>query len=265
MLVVLVFGGCSLLRSRGEAVKFPEGQYMKREAVVDGTKYGYRVFVPPTASRDHKLPVMLFLHGSDDRGKDNELQIRGLNEFLTRGPQNFPFIVVMPQCEKGKFWDNEMIQQAIASLDQSVREFNGDESHLYLAGFSLGGYGAWHIVTMYPHKFAAVVPMSGRVLPRPGERKLLAPEVAALVDSAHPYEAIAERLRDTPIWIFHGGADPIVPVNTSREMVNALRKVGNQQVNYTEYEGLGHYSIGTAFQEARLFQWLAQQKLIEAQ
>ena len=96
-----------------------------------------------------------------------------------------------------------MIHVAMAELDQTVKEFNGDESRLYLAGFSLGGYGVWTTAAMYPGKFAAIVPMSGRVLPRPAERKNVDPEILKLADEPDPYAAFANKIGKAPVWIFH--------------------------------------------------------------
>jgi pimeloyl-ACP methyl ester carboxylesterase len=203
---------------------------------------------------------MLYLHGSDERGDDNEGQLSGPGPILLAHPENFPFIIVFPQCPAGRFWDKEMIGRAMAALDQTVKEFDGDESRLYLAGFSLGGYGAWTTAAMYPAKFAAIVPMSGRVLPRPGERKNVAPEILELADAENPYAAFAGKLRNTPIWIFHGANDNIVPVDNSRQMAKAFKEVGNENARYTELENTGHVSLNAVFSNPELFEWLAQQQ-----
>jgi predicted peptidase len=75
---------------------------------------------------------------------------------------------VLPQCKKDSFWAaSDMADYAVAALDEAVREFNGDPDRLYLAGFSLGGYGTWQIAAANPGKFAALVPVAGGVV---GER-----------------------------------------------------------------------------------------------
>ncbi|MGI8813159.1 MAG: prolyl oligopeptidase family serine peptidase [Pyrinomonadaceae bacterium] len=204
---------------------------------------------------------MLYLHGSDERGDDNEGQLSGPGPIILANPNNFPFIVVFPQCPAGRFWDKEMIGRSLIELDQTVQEFNGDESRLYLAGFSLGSYGVWTAAAMYPGKFAAVVPMSGRVLPRPGERKSADLEILELADSENPYRAFANKLRNTPIWIFHGANDNIVPVENSRKMSKALKEIGNENAKYSELEDTGHVSLTGAFNNPELFKWLAEQRI----
>jgi len=204
---------------------------------------------------------MIYLHGSDERGTDNESQLSAPAPLIQANPDYFKFIMVFPQCPAGRFWDKELITAAVAELDQSVQEFGGDDSRLYLAGFSLGGYGAWTAAAMYPAKFAAVVPMSGRLLPRLYERKNAAPEILKLSDSEKPYAAFAAVLKDTPIWIFHGSEDPIVSVSNSREIAKALREAGNTNVNYTELPHTGHVSLTAAFSNSELFTWLEKQRL----
>jgi len=242
-----------------ETPVFSQDMFLARQETLGSEQMRYRIYVPKDRKAGERLPVMLFLHGSDERGNDNERQLTGPDPIITANPDGFKFIVVFPQCPAERFWDKQMIDAAMAELDQTVKEFKADESRLYLAGFSLGGYGAWTAATMYPEKFAAVVPMSGRLFPRPAERKSVAPEILQLVNDHDPYTAFAGKLRNTPIWIFHGANDPIVPVENSRQMAKALKEAGNQNFKYTELEDTGHVSLTAAFTNPELFEWLAKQ------
>jgi predicted peptidase len=255
--ILLVTFGCSSAPPRPH-VEFSKTEFLERSFESGGELIRYRVYLPSNRAEGKKLPVMLYLHGSDERGSDNEGQLSGPAPSIEADPAKFDFIIVFPQCPAGRFWDKQMIEQAVNELDRTVSEFDGDEKRLYLAGFSLGGYGVWHTAAMYPDKFAAVVPMSGRVLPRPRERNRVAPELLELADEKDPYLAFAERLRKTPIWIFHGDSDPIVPVSNSREMEKALQKVGNANAHYTELKNTGHISLTAAFSDPELFKWLAE-------
>lgn len=258
--IILIFSNCS-----GSYLNFEKVEFLTREVKIGSSVYGYRVFVPKNRQSNQKLPVMLFLHGSDERGDDNEAQVKGFEKIIGKNPQNFQFIMVFPQCRRNTFWAGEMTEQAIKALEQSVTEFNGDENRLYLSGFSLGGFGVWQTAILYPKKFAALVSMSGRVLPRldknSKERTALSPEQLALDESAEPYKAIAEKIGQTPVWVFHGKDDNIVPIGQSRKIVEAFRKNENSRVNVTEYENTGHITINRAFDEPQLFEWLAKQIL----
>jgi predicted peptidase len=73
-------------------------------------------------------------------------------------------------------------------------------------------------------------------------------------------EKLAERLADTPIWCFHGVKDRAVPVAKTREMVEALRAVGNP-VKYTEYEDGTHNVWDRAYRTDELWKWVFSQRL----
>ena len=239
----------------------PRVEFQTRQVTVGENTYGYRVYVPKDRPPGQKLPVMLYLHGSGSNGEDNVAQLKDFSKIIGENPQNFPFIVVLPQARAGTFWNTQMIAQAIAALDQTVKEFDGDEKRLYLTGWSMGGLGAWHTAVLYPGKFAALVPIASRIMPTPTERENLSPDLLKLVDAPEPLKAFGEKLKNMPTWIFHGDQDYVITVGASRRLNQALIDAGNTDVHYTEYAGLGHYTIEAALTEPELFEWLARQQL----
>jgi len=113
----------------------------------------------------------------------------------------------------------------------------------------MGGYGSWYLAGKYPGKFAAVVPICGGILMPDLSRK-------HPPDDSKPYvEAAGKIAKNTPVWIFHGGDDPAVPVTESQRMAAAMKALGGE-VRYTEYAGVGHNSWEKAYDEAELFPWL---------
>ena len=242
-----------------------EERFPSRSVNLDGQQHNFRIFVPPGRNSGEKIPVMLYLHGSNRRGSDNRSQLEDLAEVMKEFTP--PFIVVFPQCPEGTFWAGPALQQAIAALDQTVKEFNGDENRLYLAGYSMGGFGAWQAAVTYPHKFAAVVPVAGGILPvgQPSEedKALLSPAVRAANQKSDVYKAFADAIGDTPVWVFHGAQDEAVPVEGARKMVETLKVAGNPNVKYTEFENVGHGSVINAFTESGLYNWLDAQKLVK--
>ncbi len=257
IIAAFVLGGCDGKRH--------EDFFDTRQVTVGSNTYNYRVFVPKSREPGEKLPVMLYLHGSGARGEGNEAQVKGFNDYINENPERFTFIIVAPQCRPGTVWTGEMIEQAVAALDQSIAEFNGDDSRVYLAGYSMGGYGVWHLGILYPNKFAALVPIAGGIKPNStlvrDEIPPPSPKISALTDSADPYKAFAEELKQKPVWDFHGVRDDAVSVEESRNIVAALKAAGNINVNYTEFETLGHNIVGAAFNELELYEWLGKQKL----
>jgi len=229
------------------------------------TGRGYRVYVPTNRDPNKKLPVMLYLHGSGARGDDNMAQVDGFRWAIEPVKDKIDFIVVLPQCRDNTFWAaKDMADYSIAALDQTVKELNGDTQRLYLAGFSLGGYGVWQIAAANPGKFAALVPVSGGVVGErpiePRDRAAIIPSVGTMLDSPEPYKEIAKAIGQTPVWVFHGDKDEAVPVEFSRTIVQALKDAGSKNVKYTEYPGDGHQIFGKVILEPGLLEWLAAQR-----
>ena len=256
-LLMTVLGATLLPAPSARAV--PDGDmFLSRTITVGSTEYHYRVFAPKGWTKKKKWPVILFLHGAGERGDDNTAQTRvGIGPAILRQQEIFPFVVVLPQCPKNSWWTQpDMQAMALKSLEQTAKEFRCDSKRTFLTGLSMGGYGSWLIAANNPKKFAALAVICGGVVPPPGvtvpgpERTGVAP--------ADPYGAIASKIRRTPVWVFHGGADTAVPVSESRKMVGAL-KAQRSNVRYNEYDGVGHNSWDRAFAEPELFPWLLSQ------
>lgn len=236
-------------------VRQDDEMFQRRSIKVGSTEYQYRVFAPKGWSKKKKWPVILFLHGAGERGDDNNAQTRvGIGPAILRQPESFPFVVVLPQCPKGRWWtEPEMQALALKALEQTATEFRGDGTRTYLTGLSMGGYGSWVMAANNRKKFAALAVICGGVRPPP---RLSLPEAARPAENeADPYGEVATKVGRTPVWIFHGGADPVVPVTESRKMVEALKAKGGN-VRYNEYEGVGHNSWDKAYAEPELFPWL---------
>ena len=236
-----------------------ETGFLNRTLKAGATTYPYQVYVPPGWSKKQKWPVILFLHGAGERGNDGLIQTEvGIGTAIRRHADRVPAIVVFPQCLKDRWWpEPEMQAQALKALDQSIKEFNGDPARIYLTGISMGGYGTWAIAANNPSRFAALAPVCGGVRPPP--RASLPSGALEVRAGDEPYKAIAEKVGGTPVWIFHGGADPVVPVSESRNMVEALKASG-RTARYSEYEGVGHNSWDKAYGEPEFFSWLLSQQ-----
>jgi predicted peptidase len=243
------------------AARKPETGFLNRTMQIARDQYRYQVFVPSNYDPHKKWPVVLFLHGSGERGTDGLLPTEvGLGRAIRYMGADFPFIVVFPQCRHNKFWnDAEMQTVALTALDQTIREFHGDPQRIYLTGTSMGGYGVWEIAARTPGKFAAYVPVCGGLQPVKDYPNL---HLSFLGDPSFtdPYAEVARRIGKTPVWIFHGDADPTVPVEESRKMAKALKDTGGN-VRYTEYPGVPHNSWDKAYAEPELIHWMMQQKL----
>jgi predicted peptidase len=237
-------------------------QFEEREIHLGTHAYKYRVWLPHHYTKLHQWPVILYLHGSGERGSDNLRQITGgLGPAVERFGERYKAIVVFPQCEDAQEWYGEMESMTMAELDDAVREFHGDRRRVYLTGISLGGAGVWYMAR-HSRTFAAIVPVAGEVVRTPDDPFPTdpPPDIARIVGAPDPYATLAEKIGNTPVWAFHGAKDPVIAVSESRSMVAALRKAGNN-AHYTEYLNAGHEIWDAAYADAGMVHWMLQQKL----
>ncbi|MCD9097920.1 prolyl oligopeptidase family serine peptidase [Luteimonas fraxinea] len=251
-----VLSGCvSALPASGPA----PGRFVRRELTSNGRRYAYQVFVP-SAQLPRPLPAVLFLHGSGERGDDGEKQIHaGLGPYVRAHAADFPALVVFPQSPEGESWEGDTAMMALATLDAATAEFDGDRSRTSLTGMSRGGYGTWSLALREPTRFAALVPVCGGITPpgsRPDLEDLFVESTRAAGD---PFAEAARRLRDIPVWIFHGALDDVVLPEQSRRMHVALRDVG-ADVRYTEFPDANHNSWDATYRTEALWPWLFAQK-----
>ncbi len=198
----------------------------------------YLLYLPREydAEQATRWPLILFLHGSGERGENLELVTnQGLPKLIEQG-QDFPFIIVSPQCPTHGWWTTEINIAALAALiDEIEQNYAVDHDRIYLTGISMGGYGAWALATAYPDRFAAVVPICG---------------------GGNPTTVCA--LRHIPVWTFHGDQDRAVPIEQTLAMVDALQACGGN-VKFTVYPGVGHDSWTRTYDNPELYRWFLEQ------
>jgi len=189
----------------------------------------YLFYLPDSYNSDTtaKWPLILFLHGSGERGNDlAKVKTHGPPKLIENG-KDFRFIVVSPQVPSGDTWNPDLI---IWMLRDIIKKYRVDESRIYLTGLSMGGFGTWETALKYPEIFAAIAPICG---------------------GGDPVQAW--KLRHTPVWIFHGGKDPIVPVENSIIMNDSLKQYNN--VKFTLYPEANHDSWTETYNNEKLYKW----------
>jgi predicted peptidase len=236
--------------------------FLERHVRINDHDYPYRVWLPAHYTKIHHWPVVLYLHGSGERGDDGVRPLTvGLPPALEKFGQRYHCVVVIPQCAEGHEWYGDMEQMALTALEQSILEFHGDRRRVYVTGISMGGTGAWYF-GRHRRRFAAIIPIAGEVVRAPDDPYPtdLPPDIARIAYAADPYATLAAEIGPTPVWAFHGAADDIVPVANSRNMVAALQRAGGN-VRYTEYPGVGHESWDLAYADANLTHWMLAQRM----
>jgi predicted peptidase len=195
----------------------------------------YLLYLPEDYEKQASWPLLLFLHGSGERGDDLQLVKKHGPPKLIEVGRKYPFIVVSPQCPKvrGKSWEPF---ELTALLDDVSEHYKVDPDRIYVTGLSMGGFGTWSLAAYTPQRFAAIVPICG---------------------GGDPY--LTRRLGKLPIWVFHGAKDPAVLLERSEMMVEALKKNGNE-VKFTVYPEALHDSWTETYENPQLYEWLLQQR-----
>lgn len=231
-----------------------EPEFLDRTIALDGIEYRYQVYVPQNYTTANAWPAILFLHGAGERGNDGLKQTQvGLGRALRLQPERWPAIVIMPQVPTGENWQGRAGEVAMAALDATIAEFPVDSSRIYLTGISMGGNGTWYLGYKHADRFAAFVAICGFVTL--GDRY-----PAFVANATDAYKDLAKALSHKPVWLVHGDADVVVPVEESRRMARELEAVG-AEIHYTELPGVNHNSWDAAYEDAELITWLFQQRL----
>lgn len=235
------------------------GEIVSRTLQHEGRTQRYAVFVPAVARVGQPLPVVLFLHGSGERGDDGHAQTTaGLGPWLRRNAGTFPALVVMPQVPEGEEWTGEHARMALAALDAASTEFGADPSRTYLTGMSMGGYGTWEVALMAPGRFAALVPVCAGVLAPRAARPGL--HVTPVAGAPEPHAELVARLGHVPVWMFHGAKDTVVLPDDTRRVYRAAQAAG-AGFRYTEYAEGGHNAWDATYADAAMWDWLFAQRL----
>lgn len=191
-------------------------------------KIRYLVVLPEDYNADKKYPLLLFLHGVGECGDNLELvKIHG--PFNKVKELKLPFIIVAPQSTS-RYWDMNTLN---ALLDELLAKYPVDSTRVYLTGLSMGGFGAWRWSQERPDRFAAVVPICGGGDP----------------------STVTAKMKDLPIWAFHGAKDKTVLLQKSQDMVDAVNKIGGS-VKFTVYPEAGHDSWTETYNNPELYRWM---------
>ena len=193
----------------------------------------YLLYLPNGYEQQESWPLLLFLHGSGERGEDLELVKKHGPPKLIAAGKEFPLIVVSPQCPKGRWWEPI---ELVALLNDLSDKYKVDHDRVYVTGLSMGGFGTWQLASYAPDRLAAIAPICG------GGEKYWVKQFAHL-----------------PVWAFHGAKDTGVPPERSQLMVDELNKNGGHP-KLTIYPEAGHDSWTETYDNPELYAWLLEQK-----
>lgn len=234
---------CTFMKAKAQSTNSPLSARTLKWEVSQRGEMRYLIYLPKEygANGDQRWPLMLFLHGAGERGTNlQRVAVHGPPKLVNDG-RRFPFILVAPQCAEGERWQPDSL---VKLLEQVTAEHRVDAGRVYLTGLSMGGYGTWKLALAHPEKFAAIAPICGG-----GE----------YIDVLLAGRSKAAALRSLPVWAFHGAKDPVVPLEESERMVNALKKAGVKDVKLTVYPEANHDSWTETYNNPEFYDWMLKQ------
>ncbi len=214
----------------------------------------YRILYPKNFNKTKKYPLTLFLHGIGERGDDNQLQLKYVDQVFLNPENyiNYPSVVIFPQAPLNDNWssrvltDNEIrqvfpkdaiptnsLQSVIQLMDSLSKEKYINNKRIYLTGLSNGAMGSFELLKNRPNMFASAVLICG------GGNPIWAKDFA----------------KTTPVWVAHGSDDDVVSPELSINMVKAIIKYGGSP-KFTLYENVNHGSWHNVFEDPEYLEWL---------
>lgn len=238
LVMTLWVGGCSSPSSPGgttgeakipAAPLRPEGKFDGTVTLKNGDKvkvpFNYIVDLPPgyDPGSGQKYRLIVHLHGAGG----TEVPIEQFREIrrqdaLAAAYQDYPAIILFPQLPSHLLSWKAMGPAVIELMDTIVETYPIDNEHIYLTGYSDGGYGALAVGALFPDRFDAVAAVAGY----------------------YPPENLKEicALKNTPVYIYHGWQDIVVPIQASLDAFDALKDC-NGNVTLTLYSDADHGDI----------------------
>ena len=210
-----------------------------------GVSLAYRFRPPSVWDSEQSAPLLVFLHGSGQRGYDNVQQLKAAPSVMCESQLvvRYPCAMLVPQCPGKCNWTSpvsskhDMTDVLLEMIDDVLRDQRIDPRRVYLVGTSMGGFGVWRVAARAPRRFAAVVPIAGGAS-----------------------EDIADSLVDVPIWAVHSIDDESVPVKHTQQIIAAIRERGGNP-RFLELTNAGHGAWRDVFQDGSpVLDWMFQQR-----
>lgn len=181
----------------------------------DGTMQPVGLYVPKTYDPAKAAPLVVFLHG------------RGWSEATTLG---VPFVrdladvtgavVAAPLARGDTQFADPAAADIYATVDEIEKAFNIDHHRVFLAGYSMGGFGVFQVAPAHADVWSALLCISGSL-------------------TNEDRNDIVRKFRDKTVYVVSGVQDDNVPFRYSQITVRWLRESNIATRFYAEAQG-GH-------------------------
>ncbi|MDA0766079.1 MAG: prolyl oligopeptidase family serine peptidase [Verrucomicrobia bacterium] len=217
----------------GEFAKLLTGNWERTE----GHDLKYRIYGDRKLRRakDAGYPLVIYLHGRSGDVMSPNAPGQASSFSNDDNYRKRPCFIIAPQCPDENGWIGSKADSVLKIIEELVKKLPIDKKRIYLTGYSMGGYGTFHLLAQEPKLFAAGIPIAGGGNP-----------------------SSAGSFKKVPIWVFHGAKDPTVPVQQSRTMVEALKKE-RAEPKYTEFPDGNHGIANQVYADQAVHEWLFEQ------
>lgn len=231
----------------------PAYQIMAQGEGIAERRFRYRLFVPPLATPGEKFPLIVWLHGGGESGRDNYRQMYFVEESIftdTTSAERYRFAFLAPQCPMDKAWtsalgdDVNMLDVVMQMVDHAIVEHPIDADRITAVGVSSGGGACWELASRHPDRFAGIAPLASS--PRVGLDLL--------------------RLKQVPIWAFFSPIDEMMSQIAVVQQTERLHEAGGRvELTFvadhpnTANKKWTHFCFIEAFRQYGLLEWLMAQ------
>lgn len=187
------------------------GKFDKLIYRAGGSYLPYRFFKPE--KNGDEVPLVIYLHGADAAGDDNELQLsmHDIGTFLARDDiqKRHPCYIAAPQYGEMRHWSMPDVRAAMWEvIDGILKEHDDiDRKRIYIYGYSAGGVGTLRALKEHPGFFAAAISICGAT----GSWDI-------------------NKLLETPVWLVHAADDNIVRASYRTGAFGELSNMGSRDI-----------------------------------
>jgi len=213
--------------------------------------WGYLVYLPEGYEEmpDQAWPLAVFLIGTGERGQSVYMLIKHGPLKYVLNQESLPFIIVVPMLNVSPEFRSFPETYLDEVFDEILANYRVDPSRIYLTGISMGGEATYRYALHQPGRFAALAPMGAfdaKYLP------------GAVQEGFMPFTLPMERIKQIPVWAFHGAQDRIIPLSAAQQTVDALIQAGGD-VRFTILEDHGHDVWTEMYADPGLYEWMLEQ------
>jgi predicted esterase len=182
--------------------------------------------IPADYDPARQWPVRVTLHGGVGReapGPGDQPARPLTNRIPSAGE-----IVIHPRAwAQSEWWTSGQVENIAKLVDRIKRDYNVDESRVYITGISDGGTGVYFLAMRAATPWASCIPLNGQ------------PLVLANPDVGADGELFPGNMVNCPLRVVNGGRDPLYPAASVTPLIEMFRR-GGIGVDFQVYPDAGH-------------------------